>query len=206
MNTSRSKTHWDAVYTTKASTDVSWYQAEPALSLALIREAAPRAGGRIIDIGGGASILVDRLLDLAFESVAVLDLSQSALNQAQLRLAERAGRVEWIAADIVDIGDLGTVDIWHDRAVFHFLTDPADRALYQDLAARTIRPGGHLIVATFADDGPARCSGLDVCRYNPQTLAVEFGDRFTLVDEAAEIHQTPSGALQSFVYGIFRRS
>ena len=206
MIPSRSKTHWEGVYSTKSSTDVSWYQSDPALSLALIQNLAPTKGGRIIDIGGGASILVDRLLDIGFERVAVLDVSEAALNQAKSRLGERADRVEWIVADILDAGEIGTADLWHDRAVFHFLTGSADRARYRDLAARTVRPGGYLILATFADDGPERCSGLDVCRYNARTLAIELGDPFTLIHEDAETHQTPWGTPQSFVYGIFRRS
>jgi 2-polyprenyl-3-methyl-5-hydroxy-6-metoxy-1,4-benzoquinol methylase len=206
MIPSRSKTHWDEVYSTGSAADVSWYQDNPALSLALIREVGPEEGGRIIDVGGGASVLVDRLLGLSFEGVAVLDISEDALDRAKTRLARRAEGVEWIVADVTEIQEIGTADVWHDRAVFHFLTDPADRARYRDLAARTVRPGGHLIVATFADDGPSRCSGLDVRRYDARALAAELGEQFTLVKDAAETHRTPWGAPQSFVYGVFRRS
>lgn len=199
------KTHWDAVYSTKAETSVSWHQGEPQLSLGLIRAVAPAAGGRIIDVGGGASVLVDRLLDLPFDEVAVLDISEVALGKAMFRLGERAERVRWITADVTEGPDLGPFDVWHDRAVFHFLTDPADRGSYVDLAQKTVPQGGHLVIATFADDGPRRCSDLDVCRYNACSLASELGPGFSLVWEAREAHTTPSGSRQSFFYGVFKR-
>jgi SAM-dependent methyltransferase len=197
--------HWDEVYSSKGVTGVSWYQGEPGLSLELIRAVAPPAGGRIIDVGGGASVLVDRLLDLPFERIAVLDVAETALGKARSRLGERAGRVEWIAADVTEIDDVGTFDVWHDRAVFHFLTDAADRKKYVDLARRTVPEGGHLIIASFADDGPKRCSDLDVCRYNAGSMAAELGPGFSLVREAREAHTTPSGSPQAFFYGSFRR-
>ena len=199
------KAHWDRVYSTKGETGVSWYQAEPHLSLALIRAVAPSARGRIIDVGGGASVLVDRLLDLPFEKIAVLDLSETALSQAKARLGERAGRVEWIAADITETKTLGTFEIWHDRAVFHFLTDAADRRKYVERARQTVPRSGHLIIASFADDGPKQCSDLKVCRYNAETMAAELGEGFALVREAREMHATPWGSTQPFFYGVFRR-
>ncbi len=156
-------------------------------------------------MGGGASVLVDRLLDRPFEEIAVLDISQTALGQAKARLGEYAGRVRWMVADVTEAAGLGTFEIWHDRAVFHFLTDPADRRSYVELARRTVHEGGHLIIATFADDGPRRCSGLDVCRYNARSLASEFGEGFSLVREAEETHTTPWGSSQAFFYGVFRR-
>jgi ubiquinone/menaquinone biosynthesis C-methylase UbiE len=148
------KRHWEAVYSTRAESELSWFQSDPGLSLDLIRTIAPAAGGRIIDVGGGTSVLVDRLLDLPFETIAVLDISETALKRARSRLGQRAERVEWIAADVTEIKDLGTFDAWHDRAVFHFLTDAGDRRRYVELARRTVPQGGHLIVATFADEGP----------------------------------------------------
>ncbi|MGB0070050.1 MAG: class I SAM-dependent methyltransferase, partial [Isosphaeraceae bacterium] len=178
---------------------------EPRLSLELIRAVVPATGGRIIDVGGGTSVLVDRLLELPFEAIAVLDISETALGKARLRLGERARRVRWLSADVTDVDDLGTFDIWHDRAVFHFLTDVSDRKRYVELARRTVPEGGHLIVASFADDGPKRCSNLDVCRYNAESMAAELGEGFSLVREARETHTTPWGSSQAFFYGVFRR-
>jgi SAM-dependent methyltransferase len=199
------KAHWETVYASKGEAGVSWYQAEPRLSLELIRAVAPPAGGRVIDVGGGASVLVDRLLDLPFERIAVLDIAETALEKARRRLGDRAGRVEWIAADVIEIRDVGTFDVWHDRAVFHFLTDAADRKKYADLARRTVPEGGHLVIASFADDGPKRCSDLDVCRYNAGSMAEELGEGFSLVDQARETHTTPWNSPQAFFYGVFRR-
>jgi SAM-dependent methyltransferase len=199
------KAHWEQVYSTKGEVKVSWYQDEPRLSLELIRAVVPATGGRIIDVGGGTSVLVDRLLELPFEAIAVLDISETALGKARLRLGERARRVRWLSADVTDVDDLGTFDIWHDRAVFHFLTDVSDRKRYVELARRTVPEGGHLIVASFADDGPKRCSNLDVCRYNAESMAAELGEVFSLVREARETHTTPWGSLQAFFCGVFRR-
>jgi SAM-dependent methyltransferase len=199
------KAHWEEVYSTKGATGLSWYQREPRLSMELIRAVAPAAGGRIVDVGGGDSMLVDRLLDLPFERIAVLDLAETALGKARSRLGERAGRVEWIVADVIRIQDIGTFDVWHDRAVFHFLTDAADRRKYVELARRTLPEGGHLIIASFADDGPTRCSDLDVCRYNAASMAVEMGEGFSLVKETRETHATPWDTPQAFFYGVLRR-
>ncbi len=199
------KEHWEAVYRAKGETGVSWFQEEPRLSVELIRSFAPARGGRIIDVGGGASVLVNWLLDHPFREVAVLDVSETALGKAKARLGERAGRVRWIVADVTEAPGLGTFDLWHDRAVFHFLTDPTDRSRYVNLARRTVREGGHLIIATFADDGPKRCSDLDVGRYNANSLASELGEGFSLVRESGETHTTPWGTSQAFFYGVFRR-
>jgi SAM-dependent methyltransferase len=205
MDHAARKAHWETVYATREETHVSWYQEVPKLSLELIDAFAPDQGGRIIDIGGGASVLVDRLLDRPFQTVAVLDISETALQKARARLGDRGDRVEWVAADVTAADSLGTFDLWHDRAVFHFLTDAADRRAYVDLALRTVPEGGHLILATFADDGPKQCSNLDVCRYNAASLSAELGDAFALVRSANESHRTPSGASQSFFYGVFQR-
>jgi SAM-dependent methyltransferase len=199
------KDHWEAVYSTKAETGVSWYQDEPRLSLELVGAVAPAEGGRIIDVGGGASVLVDRLLDLSFGQIAVLDISETALGKARARLGERAERVRWVVADVTEGPELGTFDVWHDRAVFHFLTDPDDRRSYVELARQTVPLGGHLVIATFADDGPMRCSDLGVSRYNARSLASELGEGFSLVREARETHATPWGSSQAFVYGVFKR-
>jgi SAM-dependent methyltransferase len=205
MATTYRKSHWETVYSTKPETGVSWYQEEPRLSLELIGVVAPRSGGKIIDVGGGASVLVDKLLDFPFSEIAVLDISGTALGKAKTRLGPRAERIRWVVADVTDAPELGGFDVWHDRAVFHFLTDPADRMSYVELALRTVPQGGHVVIATFADDGPKQCSDLDVCRYNARSLASELGKGFSLVREARELHTTPRGASQPFVYGVFRR-
>jgi SAM-dependent methyltransferase len=206
------KNHWERVYASQDEREAGWYQAEPALSLELIGTVCPPPGGtvypppgRVIDVGGGASVLVDQLLDSGFEHVAVLDISKAALEKAKARLGRRASAVHWIEADITAVAEIGTFDVWHDRAVFHFLTDAADRAKYVALAKRTLPPGGHLIMATFALDGPPTCSGLAVCRYDAASLAAELGDGFSLVRQASEAHVTPRGSTQPFFYGVFRR-
>jgi SAM-dependent methyltransferase len=205
MITTDRKNHWEHVYSTKAETGVSWYQDEPRLSLELIRAVAPAEGGRIIDVGGGASVLVDRLLDLPFGEIAVLDIAETALGKARARLGERTGRVRWVVADVIEAPELGTFDVWHDRAVFHFLTDADDRRSYVEVARKSVLEGGHLIIAAFADDGPKRCSDLDVCRYDADSLAAELGEAFSLVRQARETHTTPWGTKQAFFYGVFRR-
>jgi SAM-dependent methyltransferase len=196
--------HWNHVYTTKAPTEVSWFEADPRLSLDLIEWAAP-AGGRIVDVGGGASLLVDRLLDRGFANVAVLDVSAAALAHAKERLGPRAAEVEWITGDVTALAEIGSFDVWHDRAVFHFLTDAADRRRYVDLALRTLPRGGRMIVGAFALDGPAKCSGLEVCRYDAASLGEALGPQFKLLREAAHAHTTPWGALQPFFFGVFER-
>lgn len=199
------RSHWEGVYSSNAETDVSRYQVEPRLSVELISSVAPARGGRVMDVGGGASVLVDRLLDLPFGDVAVLDISETALAMAKARLGERAERVRWVVADVTNAPGLGTFDVWHDRAVFHFLTDPADRRSYVELVQHAVPEGGSLVIATFADDGPKRCSDLDVRRYNARSLAAEFAEGFSLTREAREIHSTPQGSTQAFVYGVFKR-
>jgi SAM-dependent methyltransferase len=199
------KTHWEQVYSTRGEAGVSWYQDDPRLSLELIGAVAPAEGGRIIDVGGGASVLVDRLLDLPFGEIAVLDISETALGKTRARLGGRAGRVRWVVADVTEAPELGTFDVWHDRAVFHFLTDPDDRRSYVELARKTVPEGGHLVIATFADDGPRRCSGLDVCRYDARSLASELAEGFSLVRGATEKHTTPWGSSQAFFYGVFKQ-
>ncbi len=198
------KTHWQGVYSSKSDDELSWHQPDPQPSLDLIIEAAG-VTGRVIDVGGGSSSLAAKLLDNGFKKVAVLDISTAALDRARLKLGARAGRVEWIVADVTTAGGLGEFDVWHDRAVFHFLTEAVDRAKYVQLVLDTLVVGGHLIIGTFAFDGPARCSGLDVVRYDASSLCSELGDGFELIRELGHIHLTPGGKPQPFVYGVFRR-
>jgi len=194
--------HWEKVYSSKSDTELSWMQADPATSLALVDEACPT--GKVIDVGAGTSLLADRLLDQGY-AITVLDISKAAIDRARQRLGDRAIEIGWIVADVTASPDLGTFDVWHDRAVFHFLTASADRAAYAELLMRTVPIGGHAVIATFALDGPEKCSGLEVRRYDGGTLAAELGPRFHLLKSVPELHRTPWGAPQSFQYSLFRR-
>ena len=199
------KTHWENVYRTKRPNEVSWYQREPSLSLELIARAVPAPSARIIDVGGGASTLVDGLLHAGYSNLSVLDLSATALAEARQRLGDLASRVQWLEADVLSATLPETAfDLWHDRAVFHFLTNPADRAAYVAQVRRAVRPGGHVLVATFAEDGPQKCSGLPVARYSAEALHHEFDGGFELIDSARELHVTPGGFTQSFQYCLCR--
>ena len=200
-----SKAHWEGVYTAKAVDEVGWYKPNFDVSLGLIAEASTSASPRVIDIGGGASLLVDSLLDCGYEQVAVLDIAAAALEHAQRRLGERADLVQWMVADVTELKSLGVFDIWHDRAVFHFLVDAADRQKYAALVKQTIPIGGHVIISTFSPTGPERCSGLDIRRYSSDSLTAELGDGFRLVKEVPEVHVTPHGKSQSFMYAMLLR-
>jgi len=193
--------HWEQVYATRSPDAVSWYQPHATLSLDLIRRIGAGPATRIIDVGGGASTLVDDLLANGLGDVTVLDISHAALRLAQQRLGAQAARVHWISDDITKVQlEPAAYDIWHDRAVFHFLTDPADRAAYVAQVRRAVRRGGHVIVAAFGPGGPTECSGLPVVRYAPDALHAQFGEHFELLDHLSEGHRTPSGAVQQFVY------
>lgn len=195
------KSNWDKVYGTKSSDSVSWYQPHATLSLELIQRVAKGKADRVLDVGAGASTLVDDLLDARITNLSVLDISAAALRVARQRLGRRAKSVHWIEGDITQVSlEPGSVDVWHDRAVFHFLTNAADRASYVTQVRRAVRPGGHVIVAAFGPDGPLQCSGLPVVRYAPGQLHAEFGQAFELIEHACEDHRTPSGAIQHFVY------
>ena len=195
--------HWNSIYQTKAATDVSWYESDPQISLELIITASS-LHGRVIDVGGGASRLVDRLVAIGFESVTVLDISEIALEHAKARLGAQAAQVHWIEGDICQIAVLPPCDVWHDRAVFHFLTEPNERRKYVDLVTRTVRSGGHVIIGTFAVDGPLKCSGLEVCRDDAGTLSHELGPRFKLVRKLSRTHLTPTSKPQQFFFGLFK--
>ncbi len=194
--------HWDSVYASKKENELSWTQVEPALSLALIAEVCP--SGRVIAVGGGLSPLAERLADRGY-TVTVLDISGAALARARERAPKHAARIQWIEADVTRMPDLGTHDVWHDRALFHFLIDAADRAAYVALLKRTIPMGGYAVIATFAPDGPEKCSGLPVRRYDAAALQAELGPEFRLVKSVPETHRTPWGGRQPFQYSVFQQ-
>jgi len=198
--------HWNDVYTRKREDEVSWFQPEAKLSLELIGQCGLALDARLIDIGGGASRLVDGLLARGFEDITVLDLSLAALGKARERLGDRGARVHWMVADATAFTPSSSYALWHDRAVFHFLTLPAERATYLRALERGLALGGHLIIATFAPDGPERCSGLEVARYDAAELAAVLGPSFELVESRREEHATPSGGMQPFTFARFVRS
>jgi 2-polyprenyl-3-methyl-5-hydroxy-6-metoxy-1,4-benzoquinol methylase len=201
------KAHWENIYSVKAPTEVSWYQPHPATSLELINRTGITRAAQIIDVGGGASTLVDDLLSQGYSNITVLDIASAALEKSQARLGTRATSVSWIAADITQASlPPAHYDLWHDRAVFHFLTDAKDRQSYTRAVEESLKPGGHLIVATFASDGPKKCSGLDIVRYSPDELRGEFGDTFQLIESVDEAHQTPFGSEQRFIYCHFQKT
>jgi ubiquinone/menaquinone biosynthesis C-methylase UbiE len=202
-----SKTHWEEVYDTKDATKVSWFQENPDLSLQLIENTCVGSLAQVIDVGGGASNLVDNLLDRNYQNVTVLDISASALQVAQERIGSQANVVTWLDADITQIElPYQFYDVWHDRAVFHFLTRASDRQKYVEAVMHSVKAGGHVIVATFDIDGPSRCSGLEVVRYNSDSLHNEFGDKFNLVHSTSESHETPFGTEQKFIYCYCRKN
>lgn len=202
----QSKDHWQRVYSTKATDAVSWFQPHADRSLRLIEATGLSKEASIIDVGGGASMLVDDLLARNYRNVTVLDISGAALDVAKARLGARADSVTWWEADITTAEvPLRVYDLWHDRAVFHFLTAAEDRRAYVETAMRSVKPGGHLIVSTFAEDGPLQCSGLPVMRYSAAQLHAEFADGFLLVSHQRELHRTPFGTTQQFTYCHCRR-
>lgn len=196
--------HWDLVYGQTAVTQVSWFQAEPTVSLDLITAAALDPDDAVIDVGAGASTLVDRLLDRGFGDVTVLDVAGTAIEASQARLGARADRVHWVTADLLEWEPTRTYGLWHDRAVFHFLTEPAERERYRATLDRAVRPGGHVVVGAFAADGPTRCSGLPTARYDPESLSAEFAG-YAVEERVREEHHTPSGYVQPFTWLLLRR-
>jgi len=198
MNT---EAHWETIYRAKAPDGVSWYRPHLEVSLGLIERAARSQAAAIIDVGGGESTLVDDLIRRGFDNVTVLDISPTALDATKERLGRAGERVHWLAADITSVSLPGhSFDIWHDRAVFHFLTAAEDRAAYVRNVLHAMRPGGFVIVSTFGPEGPTRCSGLDVVRYDSENLHAQFGAHFRLIDSSKEVHYTPWGTAQQFLY------
>jgi trans-aconitate methyltransferase len=205
MNSVERQVHWENVYTTKGEKEVSWFEDSPTISLDLIRSAGVSTSASIIDIGGGTSRLVDVLMNEGFEAVTVLDLSKQALAIAKTRLGSLGEKVRWVVADVTTWEPSETYDVWHDRAAFHFLTEPKGRAAYAERASRAVRPGGHLIIGTFAPDGPERCSGLQVVRHDAASLGEMLGSEFALMENRLHDHQTPWGTTQRFQFSRFRR-
>lgn len=202
----QAKEHWEDVYSSRAADAVSWYQARADQSLRMIRDTGVSASAAIIDVGGGASTLVRDLRDEGYKNLSVLDISAAALAISREALGIWGSSVHWIEGDITNISlPAAGFDVWHDRAVFHFLTEPDDRARYASRLEGAVKPGGHIIIATFAEDGPARCSGLPVVRYTPEELRAELGSAFSLAGYQKEAHHTPSGSVQQFIYCYFRR-
>lgn len=205
MIQSERRSHWQNVYSNKGEQQVSWTQLDPQPSLGLIEKFAGDRNASIVDIGGGASRLVDALLAHGFAAITVLDLSDAALQSAKARLGERGDPVRWMAADVTAWRPPQAFDIWHDRATFHFLIDAGDRAAYIERLHDGVKPGGHAIIATFAADGPEKCSGLPVQRYDPESLSRTIGSAFDLVEHRSHRHVTPWGAEQSFQFSVLRR-
>ena len=193
--------HWERVYETKAPDQVSWFRPHLETSLQLIERAAGAVSASIIDVGGGASTLVDDLIARGYRNITVLDVSQTAIDVTRARLGPASQNVRWLTADITkaDLPD-HAFDVWHDRAVFHFLTAHEERLAYVRKVASAVKPGGHVIISTFGTEGPNRCSGLDVLRYDARSLHGEFGARFRLISSSEELHHTPFGTTQQFLY------
>ena len=202
--TSNPQEHWQTVYETKAPTDVSWYQPIPQHSLALIQSTGLAPDAAILDVGGGASTLVDHLLAAGFKDITVLDVALAALEATKARLGTAGAAVQVIAADVTTWQPPRRYDLWHDRAVFHFLVDEALREQYIHVLRAAIAPGGYLVMATFGPEGPTRCSGLDVRRYSAAELSAVLGPTFHLVTSDIEEHMTPSAHVQQFMYGLWQ--
>lgn len=203
--TNEPSAHWENVYANKDASQVSWFEETPALSLELIAESYDGRGS-VIDIGGGASGLAGVLVEAGYAPVAVLDLSANALAVAKAKLGTKASAVEWIVADVTEWQPARRFDVWHDRAAFHFLTEPVQQRAYAQTLRSALNPGGIAIIGTFAPDGPERCSGLPVARHDAVSIAAILGEGFELVSERRHEHRTPGGAVQKFQFSTFRRT
>ena len=200
------KDHWEKLYADKKPAEVSWYQSHPQYSLSLIGDTGVGTAASIIDVGGGASTLVDHLLTTGYRDITVLDIARSAIERTQQRLADRSQQVTWVESDVTCYTPGQRFDIWHDRAVFHFLTLEHDRKCYLETLNKALKPDGQVIIATFSDSGPSQCSGFEVVRYSPTSLSHALGSPFRLVETLTEEHHTPNGGLQQFVYCRFCRN
>ncbi len=202
---SAKQAHWNEVYSTKAADNVSWFQPRAEMSMLLIAESGAFDDSAIIDIGGGSSVLVDQLLDSDFSDVTVLDISERALDGSKERLGAQAVEAQWIVSDVLEWTPAREYDVWHDRAVFHFLTEKGDLAKYRATLLKALSPDGMVIIGAFAEDGPERCSGLPVKRWSAASLAFELGPEFRLIESSRENHTTPAGAVQPFTWTRFAR-
>jgi hypothetical protein len=198
--------HWQQVYDSKSEDQVSWFQAKPEMSLRLIENTGLTHSARIIDVGGGASCLIDNLLDAGYSQLGVLDIADAGMAKAKHRLGARADAVEWIASDVTCYRAAKPWNLWHDRAVFHFLVEASDREKYRQALVYAVVPGGHVVIATFGPGGPEFCSGLPVKRYSAKELSAELGNAFALRKNVIEDHRTPSGAVQQFLYTWLERT
>ena len=199
------KVHWEEVYQNKSAEEVSWYQEVPTVSLSIVHDLNLMKKSQIIDVGGGASTLVDGLLQEGFENISVLDLSSNALEQVKQRLGEWAKKVDWLVEDVTSFVPQKTYSFWHDRAVFHFLTKSEDRVKYKQVLDASVKTGGYVMIAAFSKNGPEQCSGLDIVQYDADKLKNELGVAFQLMDEVVEEHVTPNGKVQLFRYFLFRK-
>ena len=199
------RNHWDDIYSRHEPDELTWYQSHPDVSLRLVRSTGLPFDTRLLDVGGGTSILVDQLVEAGFTRLGVLDISPVALRTTRTRLGDAAENVEWIEADILDYRTSQRWMLWHDRAVFHFLVDPAARARYRDSLYQAVPDGGHIIISTFGPDGPLKCSNLETVRYSAEEIAKELGDGVHLIDSCTEVHTTPTGAVQQFIFARLRR-
>jgi len=202
---SERKGHWEGVYGARKSTEVSWYQEVPGKSLELVSSVASSPDDAILDVGGGASTLVDHLLDAGYRDVTVLDLANGAFSQSQGRLGERASIPHWLVSDVTRFEPQREYQVWHDRAALHFLTDAEDRARYVSVLKQALAPGGHAVIATFGPEGPLKCSGLEIRRYTVEMLAELLGPEFELQSHELENHQTPMGSTQQFLYSCWMK-
>lgn len=205
MNDDR-MSHWDTTYRTKVEDQVSWFQQTPEPTLTLLGLADVATSSAIVDVGAGTSHLVDALIGQGYADISVLDISQAALEQAQARLGSDAQKVKWIRADVTAWRPDRSYDVWHDRATFHFLTDPVDQAAYAAVLTRALKPGGHVIIGTFAPDGPEKCSGLPVARHDANSLGKTLGSQYALIDYRRHDHITPSRVVQHFQFSTFRKA
>ena len=206
LSDASSREHWEEVWAKADPDRVSWYESRPGISLRLIDRSGMGPDTGVIDVGGGASLLVHELLAAGFTDLTVLEISERGIQAGRERLGPLASDVSWIRADVRALEPHRTWDVWHDRAVFHFLTAADDRAAYRQTLTDALAPGGQVVLATFGPGGPTRCSGLDVRRYSPESLSEELGSGFTLEEWTLELHSTPSGGVQEFLYGRFKRA
>lgn len=204
MSDEKSANHWEQVYRTRRETEVSWFQESASLSLELIEKAGLDCDAPIVDVGAGASTLVDGLLARGFKDITLVELASAALDAVRARIGERP-EVAYLVADVTAWRSTRRFMLWHDRAVFHFMTTAEQRSAYRIALAAAVPRGGSVILATFAEDGPERCSGLPVCRYSSSELAVQFDGLLTLVETRRHVHTTPGGAPQPFTVGLFTR-